>query len=40
MQNVFMSYAKDCMKELEIVPKNHYRDALEDIVSNLGSRLS
>ena len=40
MQNVFMSYAQDCMKELEIVPKNHYRDALEDIVSNLGSRLS
>ena len=40
MQNVFMSYAKDCMKELENVPKNHYRDALEDIVSNLGSRLS
>ena len=40
MQNVFMSYAEDCMKELENVPKNHYRDALEDIVSNLGSRLS
>ena len=40
MQNVFMSYAKDCMKELENVPQNHYRDALEDIVSNLGSRLS
>ena len=40
MQNVFMSYAIDCMKELENVPQNHYRDALEDIVSNLGSRLS
>ena len=40
MQNVFMSYAKDCKKELENVPQNHYRDALEDIVSNLGSRLS
>ena len=40
MQEVFIGYAKDCMSKLENVPQNPYREALEDIVSNLGLRLS
>lgn len=40
MQEVFIHYSKDCMNKLENVPQNPYREALEDIVSNLGLRLS
>ena len=40
MQEVFIHYSKDCMSKLENVPQNPYREALEDIVSNLGLRLS
>ena len=40
MQEVFIHYSKDCMNKLENVPQNRYREALEDIVSNLGLRLS
>ena len=40
MQEVFIDYSKDCMNKLENVPQNSFREALEDIVSNLGLRLS
>ena len=40
MQEVFIHYSKDCMNKLENIPQNPYREALEDIVSNLGLRLS
>ena len=40
MQEVFIYYSKDCMNKLENVPQNSFREALEDIVSNLGLRLS
>ena len=40
MQEVFIYYSKDCMNKLEIMPQNPFREALEDIVSNLGLRLS
>tara|TARA_B100000530_G_scaffold230385_1_gene148977 strand:+ start:101 stop:1066 length:966 start_codon:yes stop_codon:yes gene_type:complete len=40
MQEVFVGYSKDCMNKLENVPHSPYREALEDIVSNLGLRLS
>jgi octaprenyl-diphosphate synthase len=40
MQEVFIHYSKDCMNKLENVPQNSFREALEDIVSNLGLRLS
>ena len=40
MQEVFIHYSKDCTNKLENVPQNLYREALEDIVSNLGLRLS
>ena len=40
MQEVFIYYSKDCMNKLENVPQSRYREALEDIVSNLGLRLS
>ena len=40
LQKIFASYAEECMGELKNIPQNSYKDALEDIVSNLGSRLT
>ena len=40
MKDIFDLYSKECMKELEKLPNNLYREALEEIVSNLGSRLT
>ena len=40
MQDVFDSYYKECMKELSKLPQNSYKTALEDIVSNLATRLT
>ena len=40
MQVIFDLYSKDCKKELKKLPNNLYRDALEEIVTNLGSRLT
>ena len=40
MKDIFDLYSKECMKELEKLPNNFYREALEEIVSNLGSRLT
>ena len=39
-QKIFNIYADECMRELQNIPQNSYRNALEDIVSNLGSRLT
>lgn len=39
-EEVFLHYTKECMKELNHIPQNDYKIALEDIVSNLGSRLT
>ena len=40
LQKIFASHAEECMGELKNIPQNSYKDALEDIVSNLGSRLT
>ena len=40
MQVIFDLYSKECKKELKKLPNNPYRDALEEIVINLGSRLT
>ena len=40
MKDIFDLYSKECMKELKKLPNNLYREALEEIVSNLGSRLT
>ena len=40
LQTIFTHYSNECMNELEKLPHNQYRDALEDIVINLGSRLT
>ena len=40
MKDIFDLYSKECMNELEKLPNNLYREALEEIVSNLGSRLT
>ena len=40
IEEVFLHYTKECMKELNLIPQNDYKIALEDIVSNLGSRLT
>ena len=40
MQDVFDFYYKECMKELSKLPQNSYKTALEDIVSNLATRLT
>ena len=40
MKDIFDLYSKECMKELEKLPNNLYREALEEFVSNLGSRLT
>jgi len=40
LQTIFTHYSSECINELEKLPQNQYRDALEDIVRNLGSRLT
>jgi len=40
IQDVFDFYYKECMRELSKLPQNSYRTALEDIVSNLATRLT
>ena len=40
VEEVFLHYTKECMNELNLIPQNDYKIALEDIVSNLGSRLT
>ena len=40
MQVIFDLYSKECKTELKKLPNNPYRDALEEIVTNLGSRLT
>ena len=40
LQTIFTHYSNECMNELEKLPHNQYRDALENIVRNLGSRLT
>ena len=40
LKTTFTHYSDECINELEKLPHNQYRDALEDIVINLGSRLT
>ena len=40
IQKVFFFYSAICEEELKNVPSNQYRDSLEDIVANLGTRLT
>ena len=40
LRTIFTHYSNECMNELEKLPHNQYRDALENIVRNLGSRLT
>ncbi len=40
LQTIFTHYSNECINELEKLPHNKYRDALENIVRNLGSRLT
>ena len=40
LQTTFTHYSNECINELEKLPHNQYRDALEDIVRNLSSRLT
>lgn len=40
LQSIFTHYSNECINELEKLPQNQYRDALENIVRNLGSRLT
>jgi len=40
IQKVFFFYSTICEEELKNVPSNQYRDSLEDIVANLGRRLT
>ena len=40
LQTIFTHYSDECIHELEKFPHNKYRDALENIVRNLGSRLT
>lgn len=40
LQTIFTHYSNKCVNELEKLPQNQYRDALENIVRNLGSRLT
>ncbi|URQ67826.1 polyprenyl synthetase family protein [SAR86 cluster bacterium] len=40
LQTIFTHYSNECINELEKLPRNQYRDALEDIVINLNSRLT
>ena len=40
IQKVFFFYSAICEEELKNLPSNQYRDSLEDIVANLGTRLT
>ena len=40
LHTIFTLYSNECINELEKLPQNQYRDALENIVRNLGSRLT
>ena len=40
IEEVLLHYTKECVKELNQIPQNDYKIALEDIVSSLGSRLT
>ncbi len=40
LQTIFNHYSDECIRELEKFPHNKYRDALDNIVRNLGSRLT
>ena len=40
IQKIFFFYSTICEEELKNVPSNEYRDSLEDIVANLGTRLT
>ena len=40
IQKIFFFYSTICEEELKNVPSNQYRDSLEDIVANLGTRLT
>ena len=40
LQSIFTHYSDECIHELEKFPHNEYRDALDNIVRNLGSRLT
>ena len=40
LQTIFTHYSNECINELEKLPQNQYREALENIVRNLGSRLT
>ena len=40
LKTIFMRYSDECIHELEKLPHNKYRDALYNIVRNLGSRLT
>ena len=40
LQTIFSHYSDECISELEKFPNNKYRDALDNIVRNLGSRLT
>ena len=40
LQTIFTHYSNECINELEKLPQNQYRDALENIVRNLSSRLT
>ena len=40
LQTIFTHYSDECIHELEKFPDNEYRDALDNIVRNLGSRLT
>jgi len=40
LQTIFTHYSDECIHELEKFPHNKYRDALDNIVRNLGSRLT
>ena len=40
LRSIFTHYSDECIHELEKFPHNKYRDALDNIVRNLGSRLT
>ena len=40
LRSIFTHYSDECIHELEKLPHNKYRDALYNIVRNLGSRLT
>ena len=40
LQTIFTRYSNECINELKKLPRNQYRDALENIVRNLSSRLT